>query len=80
MMSRTPLADDSPRTNVNPESEFGNPPSLSPYPPPLVSKSSLLVMDRKSTADDSTSFVMKSPPLFLDRKRTVFDPPRAADD
>jgi hypothetical protein len=78
--NRQPFADDSPRTNEIPESDFSSSWLLILNRRLLFLNSSLLVMNRKSTADYSESFAMKSQLLFFDRKRTILNPPRAADD
>jgi hypothetical protein len=57
-MNRQLLANDSPRTNGTRKSNFGNSSLLFLNRPLFFLSSSSLVMDRKSTADDSTSFAM----------------------
>jgi hypothetical protein len=79
-VNRQPFADDCWRTNQNPESDFGKSWPLFLDRRLLFLDSSPLVMDRKSTAMHSESFAMNSSPLFFDRKRTIFNPSRAADD
>jgi hypothetical protein len=78
--NRQPLADDSSRTNLDPESDFSKSWLRSSNRPSLFLNSSPLVMDGKRAAENRESLAMKSWSLFFDRSRASLKTSRAADD